>query len=156
MNTTPTMTTQARLKARKDILEARANMRMESVKTNIDYLKSNGFGLMTTEAVGKITDNFPAFGRFTRPIVSLVEKNRRKQTARQLADERMDSNPVSSYSAKDQIDTDASPLTLIKRRALPLLYTLGGMKMLSYSLRGAGKMARSGLRRLFIRRRKRK
>lgn len=50
-----TTTTQARLKAREDRLEARANMRLDRVKEKINYLKSNSGKIVIDDAI----DNLP-------------------------------------------------------------------------------------------------
>lgn len=49
-----TTTTQARLKAREDRLEARANMRLDRVKEKINYLKSNSGKMVIDDAIDSL------------------------------------------------------------------------------------------------------
>lgn len=149
-----TTTTQARLKAREDRLEARANMRLDRVKEKINYLKSNSGKMVIDDAIDNLRKTSPGVGKIASFINGFISKNREKTVAKELAQERLDSNPTSSFSTRDDQNQNGL-LTGIKSYLLPTLYSLGGMRLLSYSLKGTGKILRSGVGRLFSRRRKR-
>ena len=148
-------TTQARLKAREDRLEARANMRLDRVKEKINYLKSNSGKMVIDDAIDNLRKTSPGVGKIASFINGFISKNREKKVAKELAQERLDSHPTSSFSTRDDQNQNGL-LTGIKSYLLPTLYSLGGMRLLSYSLKGTGKILRSGVGRLFGRRRKRK
>ena len=149
-----TTTTQARLKAREDRLEARANMRLDRVKEKINYLKSNSGKMVIDDAIDNLRKTSPGVGKIASFINGFISKNREKKVAKELAQERLDINPTSSFSTRDDQNQNGL-LTGIKSYLLPTLYSLGGMRLLSYSLKGTGKILRSGVGRLFSRRRKR-
>lgn len=150
-----TTTTQARLKAREDRLEARANMRLDRVKEKINYLKSNSGKMVIDDAIDSLRKTSPGVGRIASFINGFINKNREKKVASELAQERLDSNPTSSFSTRDDQNQNGL-LSGIKSYLLPTLYSLGGMQLLSYSLKGTGRILRSGVGRLFGRGRKRK
>lgn len=149
-----TTATQARLKAREDRLEARANMRLNRVKEKINYLKSNSGSIIVDEALDNLSQSSPVMAKVARFVSGLVTKSRNKRVAKELTQEQTLSHPTSSYSTRDG-ESQSSLLSTVKSYLLPTLYSLGGMQLLSYSLKGSGKVLRSGLGRLFRWRRKR-
>lgn len=142
------MTIEARLKAREDRLNARANMRLENVKEEITYLKNNSAPIIVNEALDKVQKQVPALGKLTNFVSKKFNDSQKKKAAKKIALEQNISRPTSSFSVRE--DQKENPiLSTLKKNVLPMLYTLGGMQLMSYSLKGAGKMARSGVRRLF-------
>ena len=149
-----TTATQARLKAREDRLEARANMRLNRVKEKINYLKSNSGSIIVDEALDNLSQSSPVMAKVARFVSGIVTKSRNKRVAKELTQEQTLSHPTSSYSTRDG-QSQSSLLSTVKSYLLPALYSLGGMQLLSYSLKGSGKILRSGISRLFGWRRKR-
>lgn len=150
-----TTVTQARLKAREDRLEARANMRLDRVKEKVNYLKSNSGKMVIDDAIDNLRKTSPGVGKVASIVSGLINKSRDKKVAKELAAERQGSNPTSSYSTRED-QSQNGLLAGLKSYLLPTLYSIGGMKMFSYSLKGTGKILRSGVGRLFGGRRKRR
>ena len=96
-----TTATQARLKAREDRLEARANMRLNRVKEKINYLKSNSGSIIVDEALDNLSQSSPVMAKVARFVSGLVTKSRNKRVAKELTQEQTLSHPTSSYSTRD-------------------------------------------------------
>lgn len=148
------MTIEARIKAREDRLEARANMRLENAKEKLNYIKNNSGPIIIDEALEKLGSNSPLLARLTRSVRRNLTAKRKKKASRELTDEQWHTTPTSTFSVR--ADKKENPvLAVIKNNILPMAYTIGGTQLLSYSLKGAGKMVRSGLSRLIFRRKRR-
>lgn len=141
--------TKLRLTAREQRLQARAHWHMDRAKGNLDYLRTNGVRIIGNDVAQNLATTSPLISK----AVSYITGNKRRSNNNQEVKKRiigMVTGPRASYSTREMPKaTDLLTLDGIKAAILPTLYTLGGMKLLSYSLKGTRKLVNGGIKRLF-------
>lgn len=135
--------TRQRVRAREAQLEARVDWHMSRVKGNLEYLKTDGIKILGSDVAKEVSASSPFLGKMICKLtgVQMPEKKGRGLLSRITG-------PRSSYSAREE-ERDGLNLASLTSGVMPALYTVGGMKILSYSLKGLGKIVRSGTRRVF-------
>ncbi len=148
--------TQQRLQERQNLLEQRASMQLDRAKGGLSYLRTDGLKILGAEVSNKLTnkvaDSSPIIGK----ILSLVGGNSGNTKSGNTHREPIDiDRPRSSYSTRERRSEDKSSAFLsIISALLPSLYTVGGMKLLSSSLKGGGKILRTIVKRILFKKRK--
>lgn len=139
-------TTQLRLAAREQKLQARADWHLEQVKTNMDYLRTDGLRLIGKDVADNVAPQSPVIAK----VINYLTGNKKDTPEPKKGLFGRTIGAPSNYGNR-QTTTNANPFSLegLKATILPTLYTLGSMKLMSYSLKGTRSLAQAGLKRLF-------
>lgn len=128
---------QQRLQERKAILEHRATIEETHLRRTASYIAKEAPQLIKIEVLDKVSDANPLLGKLLSSVAG-IETSPRQQEA------------TSNTGEQPQSDIPfAGLLNKASSYLMPLIYSIGATKILSYSLRGAGALVRGGLRRFF-------
>lgn len=147
------LTAHERLRRRQAQLDQRAQWHIERAKGNLTYLRTNGPKMIKAELTEKVADSSPVIGK----VMNFLgwNKSDRDTNIRERRAIVSQEAGGSNYSESRYVQRGgASRLSRFASAILPSLYTLGGMQLLSTSLKGAGKVVRSGFGRLLRKKRK--
>ena len=144
---------QQRLAARMQRNELRAERAKRNMQDKLQYLRANGKNLVADEAVVQLSANNPFLGKILDKLIG-GPVSRFNQRAEEEQASNINAKKSGRTSLFGSFLTDR--FVRLGSMVLPLLYTVGERRLLSYSLRGAGKLLRFGGRLLFRRRKKRK
>lgn len=134
-----------RLLERERQLEQKADDSIRQLKRKKDFLQENGKDVITDEIVIKVSEKSSFFGKIANKILgggspkNTTMPKRSKRSSGLLQSQGM----LSRFSRMGSV-------------LIPMLYTIGEKKLLSYSLKGGGKLIRFTFRNLFGRKRKRR
>lgn len=141
---------QKRLRAREQMLEMKAQNSLQELKNKEAYFQSNGKEMVTDEIVMGLYSTNPVLGKVAAKVLNQPSKNLNSQNPQ---GRRLQNRSSSLLNADNVMSRFAKMGTI----AIPLLLTIGERKLLSYSLKGAGKLIRFTLGNLFgIRKRRKK
>ncbi len=138
--------TDLRLRMREEKLQARADWHKERIKGNFDYLRSDGARIIGNDVAQNLATKSPILAK----TISYITGNNNAHQEIKKGILGIFSSPRNSRSNQERINPNTL-LTLdgIKTAILPTLYTLAGMKLLSYSIKGTRKLVMGGLKKLF-------
>lgn len=141
-----------RLREREILLERRAGFHMERIKDTAEYVKTDGVRLIGGDFAESIEDQSPFVARLINAAVGNKPPKSTQPKRRGL---------LSSLFGRMRVGDSrgSSSFSAVGNAVMPFIYSLGELKLLSYSLKGAGKIMRYSFRNLFGRkgrRRKRK
>lgn len=130
-----------RINARKIMLEAEIEARQKQLQTDAQHFAATLPTTIKEEVLDEVKDTSPMVAK----VLDLFQGSSVKKSK---------SRSSSRTEQKSLLPLKAGQNLL--RLALPIIYTIGSQKVLSYSLRSAGKLVRFGLRLLFGIRKKRR
>lgn len=140
-----------RLEERRRVLEFRAEKNMEELQAKGAYFSTNAVRLLADQ----ISFELSAVNPFASKVISVIfggthgDASGEEKVLRRGGRRTRTSSLFNMYDVLNRFSRLGSVL-------LPFLYTIGERKLLSYSLKGAGKVLRFALRSLFGVRRKRR
>ncbi|MDN4754151.1 hypothetical protein QYZ87_06365 [Porphyromonadaceae bacterium W3.11] len=135
-----------RLLERERLLEQKADDSIRQLKRKKEFLQENGKDMITDEIVVNVSEKNSFLGKVANKILggdsikNTAYKQKRSQRSSGLL---LSDGVLSRFSRMGSV-------------LIPMLYTIGERKLLSYSFRGAGKLIRFTLRNLFGLKRKRR
>lgn len=142
-------TYQQRLAARVQQAELRSERAKIGIQNKLRYAQENGKNLVADEAIIKLSATNPLLGKILDKLIggSVTRFNQRTSAEHSTQDSKKGHTSLFGSFLPDRF-------VRLGSMVLPLLYTIGERKLLSYSLRGAGKLLSFGAKLLFRRRKK--
>lgn len=137
-----------RLLAREQLLEQRADDSIRRLRGKKQFLEDNGQEMITDEVIMNLTAANPMLGKLAGKLLGDNSSDASK-TYSKRREERGSYGLLSSSGILSRFSRMGSVL-------IPMLYTIGERKLLSYSFKGAGKLIRFTLRNLLGLKRKRR
>lgn len=137
-----------RLRAREQLLEQRARSYEQDLQYKQQYLKSDGKLMVTSEIVQNVASKNQFAGKITNKLLGSPMSKGQLSSGKE--------HPKSKILGAYDTEALQERLSRLGIVVIPVLLTIGGRKILSYSFRTAGTLIRRSFTRSLRRKRKRR